>query len=337
MSAKRRIAPTPVAPFQRARTIQGGELFLDGRWLTERDREDTRALFLKVPTLGPRAGYEVRASTIPSAGRGVFTRRAYRAKEVVTVYEGAIYENNPSQHDRIPAVWQSYCIEISDHYVIVGNAPLAGSGYAGFGAGALLNDARDPLRNNCEFVTIHSRWNETRTGVLGTFVPLESFIAVVTLRPIAAGEELFVQYSPNDTYWVQPHGDPSQDHEKARAMGPYFRGTYRDLRPPGGAPATHVDDSSSDATDESDDRMVLSAALRLALYPHRDASLNQLAWRRACHAAFGLTAAAYGHAEVGDWRRVYLACSLARGGRSGPTMTLEEAQTLLRSLDCSFF
>lgn len=112
---------------------------------------------------------EVRTSTIPKAGKGVFTKRAFKKGAKLGVYVGKVvnFKEDASRDG-------DYSMEVQDGLVVVDAADCGN--WTRF-----INDGRSKKKNNVKF---------TKTGT------------VVSLRNIEEGEELFACYGPS--YWSEP-------------------------------------------------------------------------------------------------------------------------------------
>jgi len=117
------------------------------------------------------SNFDVAPSGIPGAGQGLFTRQAIAKGTRVLEYKG---ERRPlTDHSN-----HEFCFQWDRQTCIDGQCPSQS------GKARWINDARrSAFRNNL-------RWVISR---------LYKTIWLVTIRPVAAGGELFVSYSPS--YW----------------------------------------------------------------------------------------------------------------------------------------
>lgn len=156
-----------------------------------------RNVLASAPTVGN--GAEIKESTVPGAGLGLFTTCNFPAgacvgywhpTQIIPYAEAKQHSLAQSTHYRslFPMRW------VIDGKILHGGDPrtvLTGLGGAGY-----ANDLRK--QNNCEF-----DWMDWpgRTDPFD-FSDLNARIIVLrATRPIAAGEELFVSYG--DDYWAK--------------------------------------------------------------------------------------------------------------------------------------
>lgn len=206
------------------------------------DREKTfvpqSALDLKraLPTLST-GELELRESTIPNAGNGVFAGRDFSQNEIITYYDGPVMTYEAAS--LLDKKTHHKAIVEGKNYVVVGNRlkdkdktlitnPREEMSNAG--VGAFLNDARDPTKNNVEFLILDMKENQriwvdmVNSGrkrdpnnkiSVRTLMPqfdkhirntekfslLRRIIVVRALRNVSRGEELFVSYGTGYAYF----------------------------------------------------------------------------------------------------------------------------------------
>jgi len=111
-----------------------------------------------------RTGVEVRKSSIPGAGRGVFARRAFSRGERLGVYRGLVYADDEEYDSRY----------------------------------ALKYGRKNIVGNNESY----SNWTSYINDVVGSDHTVNCRFkdqTIITTRAIRRGEELFIDYGPN--YW----------------------------------------------------------------------------------------------------------------------------------------
>ncbi len=116
--------------------------------------------------------FEVKTSTIPEAGKGLFAKRAIRTGDTIGPYEGKILTD--AQANSEPYVNSLYLVWVCTDCWIYGEGP--GASYTRY----INHDDEDP---NAELIT-SSRWKKAR---------------IAAIRPIAPGEEVFFDYG--ESYW----------------------------------------------------------------------------------------------------------------------------------------
>jgi hypothetical protein len=137
-------------------------------------------------------GLEVKPSTIPGAGNGLFCTVPFRKNEYVTQYSGleisgtalesALREERAAlKRGRDP---HSHTLSINCHKAIVGLSAIPAT--SGQGGGSYANDARERGRNNTEY---------QRLQLSGA----TELIVLRATRDITEGEEILVHYG--DDYW----------------------------------------------------------------------------------------------------------------------------------------
>jgi len=125
-------------------------------------------------------GLEVKLSTIPNAGRGVFTNKTFEEYDVICEYSGQVIFASTFKNDFF------YRAQLGSHYSIMGNKdPISNPG-------SLINH-RDPP--NCYFyisnLLMGINENKGRKTSLRLFI-----VALTTILP---GQELFLSYGK--AYW----------------------------------------------------------------------------------------------------------------------------------------
>jgi hypothetical protein len=150
-----------------------------------------------VPGAVDDVGLVVRLSTIPLAGRGLFTTRAFPAGSVVCVYTGEVLKTAVA----IALPDKAYLMRLGPQTYI--NATEAEHGHV---LARYINDCRNDALLNVTFVKL----------------PEERCAHVVALRDIAAGEELFVSYGR--WYWLKEPGQRLPTPPKARDSQPVASG-----------------------------------------------------------------------------------------------------------------
>jgi hypothetical protein len=108
--------------------------------------------------------FEVKPSTIPGSGRGLFTRVLLRPGDTVGPYTGEIISDEESEQEPYT----------SSHYLlwVCRDCTIVGTNYTRF-----INHSTDP---NVRFI-VSTRWKTAR---------------VEATREISPGEELFLDYGP---------------------------------------------------------------------------------------------------------------------------------------------
>lgn len=148
---------------------------------------------------GQDKGVEVRLSTLPMAGRGVFTMRPFTKGEVVCHYAGEVLTKAAAVRcvDQTKASKRRWShMRSVAGFVIDGlREPLAH-----MGLGSFANDARDPERTNARY--------RNRDVPLG--------VDIVATRDIGKGEEVFVSYGKR--YWDKGHVKPGITCQRPQAQ-----------------------------------------------------------------------------------------------------------------------
>lgn len=116
--------------------------------------------------------FEIRKSTIPGAGLGLFSKMAIRKGDTIGPYTGKILTD--AQANRAPYVNSLYLVWVCKDCWIYGEPPYAN--YTRY-----IN--HDDRRPNAELIT-SSRWKKAR---------------IAALRNIRPGEEIFFDYG--ESYW----------------------------------------------------------------------------------------------------------------------------------------
>lgn len=188
-------------------------------------RQDIANLRAMLPVIG--RGIEKRASLIANAGDGLFATRDFVKDEIVTFYDGVILPKRALEA-MSPACRAALTTHarnlITSAYVLIGNydartqLPItADTDTRDLGGGAFLNDLRGPDRDappsaNVEFVLIDDATNEALFRSAGNYQGLSPFhriVAVVALRNVSHGAELYVDYG--DPYWEKDKEDQPTD------------------------------------------------------------------------------------------------------------------------------
>lgn len=115
--------------------------------------------------------FEVRESTIPGAGKGLFSKVRIEIEETIGYYQGAIITVEELNNGRCSG--SDYLMFISAKHIIVGEGPKAN--YTRY-----INHSSSPNA----FLVVSTRWKTAR------------FEAI---RPIAPGDEIFFNYG--EQYW----------------------------------------------------------------------------------------------------------------------------------------
>lgn len=132
----------------------------------------------------------VKTSTLPNAGKGLFTKVAIAKKEIVTEYTGDLLTWKEVQDDAD----NGYIFHINDEAVIdASKHPRSFGRYANDAAG--LQRIKG-LRNNTEYIEDGTR------------------VFLIAKTDIPAGSEIFVSYGPQ--YWKQVRENLRLDREEKR-------------------------------------------------------------------------------------------------------------------------
>ncbi len=127
-----------------------------------------------------RLGLEVRESSIPGAGRGLFATAPFAAGTVIAHYTGTVLRSA----EAVKLKDKSYLMRLGPQCYIDSSDEAA----HGHVLARYINDARNPARTN---VVFDKKPDELRALVVAT-------------RDIAAEEELFVDYGR--WYWLKAPG-----------------------------------------------------------------------------------------------------------------------------------
>jgi len=130
----------------------------------------------KRATIWNEAAFEVKPSTIPDAGLGLFALERIRAGDTIGYYSGEIITSDEMDSGRYSG--SEYILWVARNHVIVGEGPKAN--YTRY-----INHSDDPNA----FLVVSTRWKTAR------------FEALKAIHP---GEEIFFHYG--DDYWEQPPG-----------------------------------------------------------------------------------------------------------------------------------
>lgn len=182
---------------------------------------------------------DIRESTIPEAGKGVFAERDFAKNELITYYEGPILSKKEA--DLLPIKTHHKSI-VALKYVQVGLLRRDGKEIqnpkeelSNGGIAAFLNDSRSDENNNTSFLILDMKENQkiwvkmiekarrsdpnnkatvrllmpifdTMIREGGAFQLIRRIIVVKALRNIKRGEELFASYGNNYPYFAPPEG-----------------------------------------------------------------------------------------------------------------------------------
>lgn len=152
-------------------------------------------------------GLQIKKSSIPDAGYGVFATRAYRKNELITYYHGGV-SKRIELADLDPS-YKTHARRINGYYTMYGNFTESGvpinfdnnsfEQVANKGAGAFLN-AKNADEANCDWFILRSIANEIRMDE--TEDPFQIVILIVARKRLYIGSELFIDYG--EQYWQQP-------------------------------------------------------------------------------------------------------------------------------------
>ncbi|SDD79496.1 SET domain-containing protein-lysine N-methyltransferase [Niabella drilacis] len=132
----------------------------------------------------------VKTSSLPNAGKGLFTKVAIAKKEIVTEYTGDLLTWKEVEDDAD----NGYIFHINDEAVIdASRHPKSFGRYANDAAG--LQRVKG-IRNNAEYIEEGTR------------------VYLVAKTDIPAGSEIFVSYGPQ--YWKQVRENIRFDREAAK-------------------------------------------------------------------------------------------------------------------------
>jgi len=134
-------------------------------------------------------GLEVKLSTLPNAGRGVFVTRDFLEDQIVCEYSGKVTS--------IYTFFQhfQYRAQLGKEYTILGNP------HESINPGCLINDAKDATKTNCclYFVPIPSAQLLQYARLNNTGRKVNCRLFVVAKKDISVGSELFLSYGKD--YW----------------------------------------------------------------------------------------------------------------------------------------
>ena len=124
-----------------------------------------------MPRIHTESDFEVRRSTIPRAGKGLFTRVPIAEGDTIGYYTGRVIgEDEFNDPDR---PFSAYVLWVCRTHIIIGEGPEAN--YTRY-----INHSDDPNA----FLVVSTRWKSARFEAL---------------RDIEPGEEIFFDYG--DDYW----------------------------------------------------------------------------------------------------------------------------------------
>ena len=116
--------------------------------------------------------FEIRSSTIPEAGRGLFSLVQISIEDTIGYYTGKILNNKTFNNPRRPR--SDYILYLCNDYIIIGEGPLAN--YTRY----INHSSKRPNA----FLIVSTRWKTAR------------FEAIEEINP---GDEIFFNYGEN--YW----------------------------------------------------------------------------------------------------------------------------------------
>jgi len=123
------------------------------------------------PKTWTEEAFEIKASTIEGAGRGLFARVRIEPEETIGYYTGEVIGEKEFHDPQRP--FSAYVLWVCRSHIIVGEGPQAN--YTRF-----INHSNEPNA----FLVVSSRWKTAR------------FEALRTIEP---GEEIFFDYG--EDYW----------------------------------------------------------------------------------------------------------------------------------------
>lgn len=154
-------------------------------------------------------GLQIKKSSIPNAGYGVFATRAYKKNELITYYHGAVGKRIEVA-DLDPA-YKSHARRINGYYTMYGNFTENGepinfdlygmSQVVDKGLGPFLN-AKDASETNCDWFILRSDANQNRMDESED--PFQIVILIYARKRLYIGSELFIDYG--EQYWQNPTG-----------------------------------------------------------------------------------------------------------------------------------
>lgn len=131
---------------------------------------------------------EVKMSTLPRAGRGLFACERIEAKQNIVEYKGEIITFTEAKARRLQGK--------SSHIRSIIPMSLCVDGIKAESGGAMVNDPKRQSLINAELVSFHSTLNVFRCN------PKHSLSYIRALRVIQPGEEIFVDYG-RDYDWLK--------------------------------------------------------------------------------------------------------------------------------------
>lgn len=175
---------------------------------------DTGMYDNRIRTLGVVGdGLEIKISTIPGAGGGLFATREFAKNEWVTFYDGRVISHEEAKElEKTPGAVSHVRKVSSMHSMIDGlrDAQLAMD--ENRGGGSFINDAKDVKNgNNAEWMTIDieqvkkimtSYTNTSLYTIMDKLSRAGGIVIIKALRVIPAGREIFVSYGSH--YWSKP-------------------------------------------------------------------------------------------------------------------------------------
>lgn len=207
-----------VIKFKTATTLRRNGVFIsliDVALVGNDSIENLKAL---LPIIGGDA-IEIKPSTIPKAGGGLFAKRAFLENEIVSFYDGATIHHVRSE-DLVPELRTHARAVFKMRYTLLGNVSRDGTRVInvpdhGMGGGAWVNDSHDaPKKNNTAFVHVDNAHNDKyfndKPDAFGRLILL------IATRDIRAGDEIFTSYG--QTYWDNVY-DPPPLNPKKRLVG----------------------------------------------------------------------------------------------------------------------
>lgn len=149
-------------------------------------------------------GVEVRSSRIPGASLGLFATRSFAAREFITEYDGKRITTREAKQASVAD--QSHMRSLQPNTTVIEGlrVPEPGRGGASFANDTINFDAstpsqivRDDAAINAAFAKLRIKTQEPEFGVVAY-----DRIAIVLMatRPIAAGEEIYINYGSD--YWT---------------------------------------------------------------------------------------------------------------------------------------
>jgi len=146
-------------------------------------------------------GVEVRTSSIPYAGMGLWTQEhGFRVNDFITEYDGVIIPR-PKALELKRKGKDTHCRGLGHHLIVDGDfRPKSGRGGASF-----ANDPRSPLNYNAVFIM-----KETEVGVAREGVATLTRVFLRAIKDIPPYTEIFVNYGKKYwEHWEENHGPNS--------------------------------------------------------------------------------------------------------------------------------